>query len=83
MSNIVYFIMLFCLRLRNLVEKEGGYYTSRIPVSMTNEDIDYSTPGTLGCGPFKRIPRREYRDPIYIDDIPGAKSNNAYRSTIT
>ena len=46
------------------------------------EDIDYSSPGTVGYGPFRRIPRREHRDPIYMDDIPGSKSNNAYRSSM-
>lgn len=49
---------------------------------MTTDDIDYSSPGTVGIGPFRRIPRREHRDPIYIDDIEGAKPNNAYRSTL-
>ena len=49
---------------------------------MTVDDIDYSSPGTVGYGPFRRIPRREYRDPIYLDDIPGARPNNSYRSTL-
>ncbi|CDW89454.1 UNKNOWN [Stylonychia lemnae] len=61
---------------------QSGYYTSRVPVSMTVDDIDYSSPGTVGYGPFRRIPRREMRDPIYIDDIEGSRSNNSYRSTL-
>lgn len=49
---------------------------------MTTEDIDYSTPGTVGIGPLgRRIPRKDVRDPLYIDDIKGIRPNNTYRST--
>jgi len=53
-----------------------------VPVSLTTEEIDYATSGTRGVGPFRRIPRRQVRDPLRIDDIKGTRSNNTIRSTM-
>jgi hypothetical protein len=44
--------------------------------------MDPSSSGQIDFGPLKRIPRQEKRNAIYVDDIPGAKSNNPYKSTL-